>query len=217
MRGHLDCATAILEIARLQYVPKEEVQERYTLANEEDDDFDSDDSDVCANPGNIVSTLVDDTFTIDDIGELPLRVQSRVDPQHLISWACPVSRFIDGEALLMNVSEINHHEPNVPNSLFSYAILVDDLKLLMYLIELSVSSQDSDANGTSRTMFAFPLSDLHYALQVGRVRHISEILKRTGAGIPLEDLVKKSGVGIKEKSKYYQGLTVKVSLFFLYP
>jgi hypothetical protein len=34
------------------------------------------------------------------------------------------------------------------------------------------------------------------------------IIKRTGAGIPLDHLVKKSGVEIKKKPRYYQGLTV---------
>lgn len=42
----------------------------------------------------------------------------------------------------------------------------------------------------------------------GKTQMLALIIKRTGAGIPLDHLVKKSGVELKQKPRYYQGLTV---------
>lgn len=37
---------------------------------------------------------------------------------------------------------------------------------------------------------------------------LAEVIKRTGAGLPLEEMVKDSGIKIEEPPEYYQGLTV---------
>lgn len=37
---------------------------------------------------------------------------------------------------------------------------------------------------------------------------LAEVIKRTGAGLPLEEMVKDSGIEIEEPPEYYQGLTV---------
>jgi hypothetical protein len=96
-------------------------------------------------------------------------------------------------------------------SLFVYAIVADDLKLFKFLLDLgeehSRVTDEDGATGTSR-FFVFQQEDFKLAIEHGRTQHLAEIMKRTGAGIPLEELVKKSGVEVKEKPKYYQGLTV---------
>jgi len=62
----------------------------------------------------------------------------------------------------------------------------------------------------ARRSILFTVSDFdfHYALKVGMPELIEEIIKRTGAGIPIHQLAMKSGVEIEEKTKYYQGLSV---------
>ncbi len=54
----------------------------------------------------------------------------------------------------------------------------------------------------------FPDNDFRRAIELGRTELLAEIIRRTGAGLPLEELVKGTGVEIKEKPRFYQGLTV---------
>lgn len=221
MRGHLECATAILQIAQVQFVPltKDEAKKHYSIGNREidsdydSDDYDSDDSDPLAD--NVISTVVDDTsrYTIDNIAEVSLQVKSDVKPLRLIQWHCPVSRFIEGNALSSKFADEKCLKTDLPTTLLSYAITREDLKLLTYLIERGAeySSGKNDSSEESASFFEFPESDFNYAIKHGKTHHLAEILKRTGAGIPFEDLVKKSGVELTEKPKFYQGLNVKVS------
>lgn len=66
-----------------------------------------------------------------------------------------------------------------------------------------------DDEGTSTPQFYnFGASELSFALDLGHTHLVSEILRLTGCGLPLDDLVKKSGIEIKEKPKYYQGLSI---------
>lgn len=58
------------------------------------------------------------------------------------------------------------------------------------------------------SFFQFPDGEFQYAIQLGRVELLGEIIRRTGAGLPLEHLVKHTGVELKEQPRYYQGLTV---------
>lgn len=51
-------------------------------------------------------------------------------------------------------------------------------------------------------------SDLSYFIQANRPELLEELIPRTGAGLPLQELVKKSGVEMKEEPKSYQGLSV---------
>ncbi|KAJ4983396.1 hypothetical protein SVAN01_11131 [Stagonosporopsis vannaccii] len=98
-----------------------------------------------------------------------------------------------------------------PSNLFQLAIFLDDASLLQFLLdageEYTVRRGGTDDEPASK-FFSFAEQDFHYAIQLGRVQLLKEIVKRTGAGIPLDDLVKKSGVEMTKKPKYYQGLSV---------
>jgi hypothetical protein len=65
---------------------------------------------------------------------------------------------------------------------------------------------DDEEEVTGR--FSFPDDEFQWAVENGKTQMLAEIIKRTGAGMPLEHLVKKSGVEMKVKPKFYQGLTV---------
>jgi ankyrin repeat protein len=98
-----------------------------------------------------------------------------------------------------------------PGNLFQLAIYLDDADLLQFLIDagedFTVRRKSIDDEPASK-FYSFNQHDFLYAVQLGRVQLLKIIVKRTGAGIPLDDLVKKSGVEITKKPKYYQGLSV---------
>lgn len=200
LRGHRDVGKAILEIALAQYTPEDKTDKsttRYSMTQQyhDDSDYDSEVSDD-EDKLEIYKQIVDDKFTVENIGEVSLAVKSHVTPLSLLHWACPVKRFSDG----MDV-----------DSLISYAILADDSGLLGYLLDLGTHwSTTTTENGITAlgTFYSVKSTYLDFAISLGRINIISELLKRTGCGIPFEELVKKSGVKIEEKPKYYQGLSV---------
>jgi hypothetical protein len=65
-----------------------------------------------------------------------------------------------------------------------------------------------DAADAASGFYSFPDLLFKLAVELGRVELLAEIIKRTGAGLPLERLVKDSGVKLQVKPEYYQGLTV---------
>jgi hypothetical protein len=93
-RGHYDVAKAILEVAQAQYVPEETAKTRYTMeAGDEESEY-SDDSD-CSDAESVLSSesrpriyrqIVDAQFTIENIGEVSMKVNSRTKPIEMIGW-----------------------------------------------------------------------------------------------------------------------------------
>jgi hypothetical protein len=214
MRGHLGVARAILEISRAQYAPGEKKLERWEVEVEVDDS----DGDYCSDSEeheapNLYSRIVDDRFTIDNIGEVCLQVKSTTTPLTLLQRTFSVSRYFEaGLQGPSNTAAAKDAQMRDATSVFSYAILADDIDLMNWLLDVGshFASQDADlkrveARGRFLTL---PESDFKTAMRLGRTRHLAAMLSRTGAGIPLEELVKKSGVEMKEKPAYYQGLTV---------
>lgn len=98
-----------------------------------------------------------------------------------------------------------------PRNLIQFALHNDDHDLLTYLLSLGeeytkaeVGMDDEDA----KRFFTIEDEDFLEAIKLDRPHLVGEIIKRTGAGIPFDLLVKKSGVQVIEKPKYYQGLSV---------
>ncbi len=103
-RGHHDVAKAILEIAHAQYVPEEKPKTRYRMqaADERSEDSDeeyssdedcSDEESVLSDDSNpqIHGQPVVAQFTIDNIGEVPMKVNSRTKPLEILGWTWPIS------------------------------------------------------------------------------------------------------------------------------
>jgi hypothetical protein len=100
-----------------------------------------------------------------------------------------------------------------PGNLFQLAIHLDDVELMHFLLTASEDytlRKNVVSEGNTARFFQFQEPDLLFAIRLGRTRLLELIIKRTGAGIPLDALVKKSGVEVEvtEKPKYYQGLSV---------
>ena len=235
LRGHHDLAKTILEIATAQYQPKDKAQRfRYSMQPNDSDDeglVDSDDENV-----QVYGALVNDEFTIDDIGALADKVKSRVSPMALLTGElAEVWRFQGDEINEFDAKEefmpeeLDHHvyigdekkqswswfnamyakeSARCRGSLIRFAVATNNMKLLKFILvvgsDLAARKEDMEAT----KIFTVSSSDFDFAVRLGRTEMIGEIIKHTGAAMPLQKLVKTSGVEITEKPKYYQGLSV---------
>ncbi|KAK0726889.1 hypothetical protein B0T26DRAFT_747278 [Lasiosphaeria miniovina] len=216
LRGHVAVARAALDIAEAQYSPAEKENKRFHMEqsnrdgdddeeydSEEDDEDDDDDSEP-----RIVSRNVDKKFTIDNIGQVSMQVKSRTRPLEMLLWNCQTFH---------TDKDSNAGKPIAAcgtAGLLEFVMHHDDhagLKTLLDWGEHFASRKlegDEDEDTPVTGLFNFPEREFQFAVENGKTQMLAEIIKRTGAGIPLAHLVKKSGVEMKEKPKFYQGLTV---------
>ncbi len=98
-RGHYDVAKGILEIVKAQYAPEEKPKTRYRMqAADEDSEYSDDNSECSEESGSsadtnprIHSQIVDAQFTIENIGQVSMKVNSRTKPLEVVGWASPLS------------------------------------------------------------------------------------------------------------------------------
>jgi ankyrin repeat protein len=252
LRKHFDVARAVLEIAHAQYAPDEKRgQVKHSIQPADEEDAGSDQNEDI----QIYSEIVDNRFTVENIGEVQNQVKSNITPLKLASWTCPVHTFLEGDDSSVHASsppsersafpyrrQWGHRRPNrqprriirdaangrtysvqqkaaqeeipevnMPGNLFQFAIYLNDSELLHLLIAMGedcATRRCGDADEVASYFFRFAEADFLYAIRLGRVQLLKEIMARTGAGIPLDDLVKKSGIVIAERPKFYQGLSV---------
>lgn len=98
-RGHFDVARAVLEIAHAQYAPEEKPKTRYRMQAADEDERHSEYSDSeCSDDESvhsadsrprIASQLVDAQFTIENVGQVSMKVNSRTKPLEMVGWASP--------------------------------------------------------------------------------------------------------------------------------
>lgn len=185
LRGHLQVGKSILEIVEAQYKPKEEeISERYRL----DEDT------------NIYSEVIDEKFTIENIGEVATKVECRIKPLEVLNWNYPVTRF-------MSKRKDEKSKQGNPEDLIDYAIFNDDVALLVFLLELGQKHTERDASSET-SIYRIGRNSFARALRLGRLRCLMEIIQRTGGSLPIDDLVRKSGVEVHDKPEYYQGLSI---------
>ncbi|VUC32512.1 unnamed protein product [Clonostachys rosea] len=70
--------------------------------------------------------------------------------------------------------------------------------------EKKIEEEEAEKPG----VFRFPEDDLQYGIRNGKTELLGFVIAQTGAGVPLETLVKELDLVEKKKPKYYQGLTV---------
>jgi hypothetical protein len=207
LHGRYDIAKAILEIAKAQWSPADKDEVRYRMKQDQADDdddcySDEDESEESDSEPQIVSQAIDKNFTIEDIGQVSMQVKSHVTPVQYLCYN--VSTF--------NVKDGQHAEAkSYYRTLFQHAMANDDTSGFKALFDMAQHfSEENPANDEeeANSRFTFPEADFQWAIAHGKVQMLSVVIKRTGAGVPLDHLVKKSGVEVKEKPRYYQGLTV---------
>lgn len=192
-------ARSILEIAQVQFCPKEKPRARYRMQTREDLGSEDDGSDD--DEPQIYRELVGEQFTLEDIGLVSMQVKSRVKPLDLLDWNCSCFKFEGGRFEQFSYPE---------SSLLKHIINAGDRKGLQYYhdLRLHFAGQHKGENDEDKQVVAFPQWAFLQAVEQGRTLLASDMIKWAGAGLPLEQLVKKTGVELKEKPRYYQGLTV---------
>jgi ankyrin repeat protein len=196
LRGHRDLARKIVDICITQYHKDDGLttRQRWNMLSSDSDDEGYDDGENLP----IFSELVSDKFTVDNLGEVSTIVKSNVMPLQMIEWGCKASRFNDKD-------KPGDHQI----TLLEHAVNTDDMDLLRFMIGLGSEQQallaeeedDQKSYNLNRDVF-------QKAIKLGRTGMLAYMIKTTGVGIPLNELIKKSGVEVKTKPKYYQGLTV---------
>ncbi|KAH8891013.1 hypothetical protein GQ53DRAFT_166758 [Thozetella sp. PMI_491] len=198
-RGHYEAARAILDIVQAQYSPKGKEKARYRVqsgSGGSEDCYSDDNSDDDSDAPQIEREVINDRATIDNVGQVSMKVKSHTLPQEFFNWTCPEHR-ADGTLGKLKTP-------------LALVIKNNDLKGLKMLLDIGEHfvAQKIDPDIDAAGFFTFPDNDFRLAIALGRTELLAETIRRTGAGLPLEELVKDSGVEIKEKPKYYQGLTV---------
>ncbi|RMJ26284.1 ankyrin repeat protein [Aspergillus sp. HF37] len=185
LRGHLPVAKSILEIVEAQYKPREvETSNRYQLDEE---------------AVQVYSEVINDKYTFENIGEVAIQVECDIKPLEALEWTGPVTLFMP--------SEHDWSRQDEPDDLIGYAIWKDDVELLVFLLELGQELTARDASSET-AIYGISRNNFKMALRLGRLRCIMEMIQRTGGGLPIDALVRKSGVELQEKPRYYQGLSI---------
>lgn len=162
--------------------------------------------------GGIESEIIDETFTIENIGEAAAHVECRITPLDILHWNCPSAPLCTTsqeqfEEMGKQLEESNG-KLDTPASLITYAIWKDDIHLLTFLLELGQQITTHHASADTSSIFRVPAYNLAVAERLGRIRCMEEIIRRTGGCLPIDDLVQRSGVEVHDKPKYYQGLSI---------
>ncbi|KAJ8118133.1 hypothetical protein ONZ43_g4053 [Nemania bipapillata] len=202
--GHLDIAKGILEITQAQWSPTEEEKARFKMVKPEDEEesYEESDADDSASEPEIYKEIINDRFTIDNIGQVSMQVKSDVLPSTLISWFTPT---------FMMIGEKVEWTRFISESLLTFAMSHNDSNRFTFLMDMHTrfASNKPEANEEEPLKFyTFPVSEFEQAIRLGRTTMLAEAIRRVGAGIPVEELVKKTGTEMKIKPRYYQGLTV---------
>jgi ankyrin repeat protein len=232
VRGHKELASTILEIAAVQYKPNEGEQYRFRLRGAEDDeeDYTDQESDADSDDPKILAQIIDEKFTIDDITALADTVKSKISPLTMLAWKAEFWRVADGKPQDKEYppsTTILYSQQNFERYSWAYfhemlqsarragqvsisrhAITTNDLHLLRFLLRTGMDLMARKAEGDDTMIYQLSGNDFEYAIKLGRTEIVGEIISKTGAGVPLQKMVQASGVVLKDKPRYYQGLSV---------
>ncbi|KAI0151968.1 ankyrin [Hypoxylon sp. NC0597] len=198
LRGHYEVAKAILEIAQAQWAPKSEKPARFTMTK--DDDEDSCEESESGDEPEVYKKIIDDQFTIENVGQVSMQVKSQTLASELLNWPAPTFVLRDGSPKVTGRVE----KP------LDFVVAENDMKGFEFLIDLNVRFANGEPveDDESSHFYTLPQSNFEQALRLGRTGMLASAIRRIGAGIPIEDLLKKSGAELKVKPRYYQGLSV---------
>lgn len=183
-------------------------------SDEMDEDMDSD-ADSESEDVPVYRMLVDEKFTVENIGEVETQVKSKISPLTFISWkhtAGLYTAIFEPDRVLTHGLDNRKTDLNKVNTLTSWAIITNDKALFSFMLDLKLEWKDRLADSSKEPSGppSFASSDYDLAIQYGRLDILAEMIKHGGAGMNLEALVKKSGVKYQEKPKFYQGLSVSI-------
>ncbi|KAI8633475.1 ankyrin repeat protein [Xylariaceae sp. FL1651] len=203
LKGHFDTAKAILEITQAQWSPVEEKKARFKMTKPEDEENSGEESNASDDSGlEIYKEIPNDQFTIDNIGQVSMQVKSDILPSTILNWPTPTFVLRGGKE---EETKLGKH------SLLALTMAYNDDQSFGFLMEMNIrwaSNGPGDDGAESGKFYTFPENEFRNAIRMGRTNMLSEAIQQVGAGIPLEEFLKKSGTEMKVKPRYYQGLTV---------
>ena len=94
------------------------------------------------------------------------------------------------------------------NALFNigrYAMISRDPKLFQFWLRCCQEAQRMNSEATFK---GFTSADWQFAVTNDFIDEMAEMIRYCGVELPLDDLIKQSGVTDDEKPKYYQGLSI---------
>ena len=111
LRGHRDVALKIVEICMTQYRKEDTGLRKFNMrsynCDHEDEDEDEDDSEYESEEEldlPIISSLVKDKYTVDNLGEVASTVNSDILPLTMIEWPCYPQRILETQEILKSLS-----------------------------------------------------------------------------------------------------------------
>ena len=209
-RGYYAIARAVLDIVAAQFSPKEKKEIRYTMM--EDHSYDSSSSYEHRFDGpprlqerNVCDKNLTTHNIAHNIAEASMTVKGRTKPLDLLEQPFPLIQFKNGKPKPSNSTQIV--------TPISYCIALNDPKALEFILDTGIefAARELHRNNESDDMaprFTVSQNDYKYAISSGHTELLAALMRKAGAGMPLEKLVKNSGVEMRTKPKYYQGLTV---------
>lgn len=228
IQGHLDVAKAIIEIVQVQYKPKEKRGETRYMMEHGTSEYNGSEGTIEGDDKlDIYSELVDDQFTIENIGEVATQVECPITPLEVLTYSCTCRLFTEQDGMSLDekleleskldyisndgmkslCDSIDISPLNVPNGLLEYAIWKDDTSLLNFLLELGQDLTNRKA-GETPTVYTVPQRAFQLGILMEHLNCLKLLISRTGTGLPIALLLEKSGIK-EEKPKYYRGLTIR--------
>ncbi|KAL9611524.1 MAG: hypothetical protein Q9167_003849, partial [Letrouitia subvulpina] len=231
-RQHLAAAKLILEIANAQFRdPEERPKKRYALMDEGSEyDFEDTDSDDLG----LSAKIVDNNYTIDNVAELKKSVASKVSASEMLSKGCEIWCFFnEPEKAALKRLELADPYDSVeryirqnmsPSEMFNYlysscgpptahlglyAIASKNLDLLNFWLQCCKEATKMKQDGGVEQFLGFDAKEVDFALKNGHIEALAQLIGYAGAELPLDAMVKQSGIEDTEKPRYYQGLSIR--------
>lgn len=204
MRGHFAVVKAILQILQVQYKAKEpRGRKRFEIDIDECSD-DCGDSDEENEDLNIVSDIVDDTFTHENIGEVTSQVESNITP--LAAFEARLNAYMFLDEYQQDGWNKRENPVNV-YGLLKYAVYTNNISLLEFLLKTGLDLASTNPSGKSE--FSVKSDEFQLAISLGRTDCLAKMIQSTGAGLPLTKLSDDCGVEEKKEPQYYPGLSIR--------
>ncbi|CAH0056898.1 unnamed protein product, partial [Clonostachys solani] len=234
-KNNLTLAQMILDIAAAQYVPEgaqKTPKRRFRIRGAEDaTDYDDDEEQYDGNDIQLTSELVDDDFTIEDLGALSASAGTETTPADLIVASTPVwavHKAIDVSASDIHRGQSKVWEPSFywrryssPSSAFSS--VVDDFWLTSDLLSFVLESQNVDlikfmlrvakeakisafdegfgTSGHDDSWHSRLSDNLYRYISQGKWDLVELLITETGAGMPISKIFGSIAVPEEEREK----------------
>ncbi|KMP01227.1 hypothetical protein CIRG_01367 [Coccidioides immitis RMSCC 2394] len=179
--------------------------------------------------------LVDEQHTIDDVRELGNIVKSSTSPADMVRHYSDLRIFFDaaenkhvfdarfkGTNSYMSPFIFGAHKLTAmgtlenlcsrteyahSSGLFTYAVQKNNLVALKFIME-QLQKYQGPTDEDAPLFLPVASGEFERPMENGYTEILEHIISQTGAEFPLQALIKKAGVKLDSKPKYYQGLTV---------